>query len=122
MRQNIFQTSQLLQNRTQLHTLDYRAVLGQAQISDVIYMDPPYQGVCKNQDPRYVRGLAFDEFVETLQDLNGRNLSFIVSYDGRTGTKTYGNPLPESLDLRHIEIDAGRVFPGDLIRVQPDDV
>lgn len=108
MRRNIFQTSGLLRNRTQLHTLDYRAVLSRAQASDVIYMDPPYQGVCKQQDPRYVQGLAFNEFVETLRDLNERNISFIVSYDGRTGAKIYGDPLPESLNLRRIEINAGR--------------
>lgn len=33
---------------------------------------------------------------------------FIVSYDGRTGDKTYGEPLPDSLGLTHIEVHVGR--------------
>ena len=33
---------------------------------------------------------------------------FAVSYDGRTGDKTYGAPLPDSLGLTHLEIEAGR--------------
>jgi DNA adenine methylase len=71
-------------------------------------MDPPYQGVCKNRDPRYVRLLGFESFVEALHELNRRYISYILSYDGRTGDKSYGRPMPESLELAHIEIDAGR--------------
>jgi len=33
---------------------------------------------------------------------------YIVSYDGRRGDKTFGELLPASLDLAHIELDAGR--------------
>ena len=33
---------------------------------------------------------------------------FAVSYDGRTGDKVFGEPMPESLALRHLEIKAGR--------------
>jgi DNA adenine methylase len=36
-----------------------------------------------------------------------RNLSFIISYDGRTGDRSFGRPLPPSLGLTHIEIHAG---------------
>jgi DNA adenine methylase len=108
MRQNIFQTSRQLRYKTQLLTLDYRDIIDKAQPLDVIYMDPPYQGVCKKQDPRYVQGLTFEAFVETLHDLNRRQLSFIVSYDGRTGAQTYGQPLPQALKLQFVEINAGR--------------
>ncbi|ALG66603.1 hypothetical protein [Beggiatoa leptomitoformis] len=31
-----------------------------------------------------------------------------MSFDGRTGHKTYGSPLPEHLNLKKIEIYAGR--------------
>jgi len=33
---------------------------------------------------------------------------FIVSYDGRTGDKIYGEPLPKRLGLVHLEIFTGR--------------
>ena len=45
---------------------------------------------------------------DELATLNERNIMFAVSYDGRTGTKTYGDPPPESLALSRLEIRAGR--------------
>src|SRR5206468_10517415 len=71
-------------------------------------LTPPYQGVCGERDPRYLKGVLFGEFVEALEVLNARDISFIVSYDGRTGDKVHGRPLPRDLRLRHIELDAGR--------------
>ena len=71
-------------------------------------MDPPYQGVCANRDPRYIRLLKFDAFTASLHRLNERQISFILSYDGKNGEKSYGKPMPSSLRLVHIEIDAGR--------------
>ena len=57
-------------------------------------MDPPYRGVCGNRDQRYLPKIDHDEFCEELSNLNDRNIMFAVSYDGRTGAKTYGDPLP----------------------------
>jgi len=71
-------------------------------------MDPPYQGVVDTHNHRYRHGISFDEFVDALGDLSRRNIPFIVSYDGRTGTKRYGRPLPASLGLTHVELQAGR--------------
>ena len=33
---------------------------------------------------------------------------FVLSYDGRKGSKTYGRTLPEELNLVHLIIEAGR--------------
>jgi DNA adenine methylase len=73
-----------------------------------VYMDPPYQGVCKDRDCRYVKGVEYDQFVCELADLNRRNIPFIVSYDGRTGERVYGKKLPDHLDLVHTELLVGR--------------
>lgn len=108
MKHHILLASQLLRGRTQLSSLDYAEVLRRAEPEDVVYMDPPYQGVCGNRDPRYVGPVSFDHFVESLSEANRRCLSYIVSYDGRTGTKEFGRLLPKSLELQHIEVDAGR--------------
>ena len=75
---------------------------------DIIYMDPPYQGVCGNRDTRYLESVQFCEFVDALEKLNARNIRYIVSYDGRTGEKSYGKLLPDELNLTLIELDAGR--------------
>lgn len=108
MRRNICGASQILGGRTRLCHGDYRSALEDVTPHDLIYMDPPYQGVCGNRDSRYVKGLAFDTFTVELARLNERGVSYILSYDGRTGEKRYGQPLPEGLDLTHVEIDAGR--------------
>lgn len=108
MRRHILATAALLSGKTVLTSSDYREILEAAAPTDVIYMDPPYQGVCQNRDQRYFRGVGPEEFATALQDLNKHNIPFIVSYDGRTGDKIYGRPLPASLDLIHLEVDAGR--------------
>jgi len=107
MTAHIHGASQLLAGRTEFLRGDYRAALQQATSADLIYMDPPYQGVSSGRDARYVRQLSLAEFVETLRELNKRQLSYIVSYDGRTGSKQHGQPMPTDLDLIHIEIAAG---------------
>jgi len=108
MRAHVLAVSQLLKGKTHLSSEDYRVVLEQATPQDVVYMDPPYQGVCGNRDPRYLGAVTFHEFSEALHRLNARGISYIVSYDGRTGDKTYGHKLPEALHLVHLEVDAGR--------------
>jgi DNA adenine methylase len=108
VRKHLLGASQLLSNRCLLMCKDYRETLASATLDDIVYLDPPYQGVCQKRDPRYKSKVAFDDFVQTLQSLNERKISYIVSYDGRTGTKLHGKLLPPSLDLVHLEIQAGR--------------
>jgi len=108
MRNMIFGASYLLKGKTKTSSQNYRDILRKAKPYDLVYMDPPYQGVCRNRDNRYLTGVQFCEFVEALQELNARGIRFIVSYDGRTGEKVHGNVLPSDLNLTHIEIHAGR--------------
>lgn len=83
-------------------------------------MDPPYQGVCDTHNHRYLLGVAFDDFVGELEALNRRSISYIVSYDGRTGSKTHGRKLPDSLGLLHEEIFAGRSTQATLLGRRED--
>lgn len=108
MREQLIGASYLLQNRFICEALDYREVLRQAGPRDLVYMDPPYQGVCRQRDSRYVRGISHAEFVDELHRLNRRGIAFIVSYDGSTGGKTYGEELPASLSLLKENLAAGR--------------
>ena len=108
MRWHIIAASQLLKERARITSVDYHQALQSAGPEDIVYMDPPYQGVSANRDPRYLGGLDLKRFTATLQDLNARRISYILSYDGRTGEKSYGKPMPIELDLLRIEIDAGR--------------
>ena len=108
MQREILATSRLLTGKATVTTGDYRQTLEEAGPEDVVYMDPPYQGVSLNRDPRYIDLLDFEAFTASLRNLNERGVSFILSYDGKTGDKSYGKPLPKALDLIHIQIDAGR--------------
>jgi len=109
MRWHILAASRLLrEKKTKVTSGDYWESLQTVRRQDLVYMDPPYQGVCANRDPRYLSGPDFDKFMERLHQLNERGISFILSYDGRTGNKSYGRPMPEGLGLVRIEIDAGR--------------
>lgn len=108
MRRHIVRASALLQGNSSLSSTDYREVLESAKPGDLVYMDPPYQGVVDTHNHRYRHGIAFDEFVAALDGLRRKSIAFIVSYDGRTGTKRFGRPLPSGLGLMHVEIPAGR--------------
>lgn len=108
MRDDILRVSQLLKGKTQLHSVNYQNVLDLATADDLVYMDPPYQGTGVNGGFNYSGNIEFDDFIVSLFELNNNNVPFILSFDGRTGDKTYGNPLSDSLNLTKIEINAGR--------------
>lgn len=108
MRTNIFGVSTLLKGKSEFSSLDYRDVLIKAKTADLVYMDPPYQGVCGERDSRYFSGIYHNDFVFALEELNSRGISYIVSYDGRRGDKTFGELLPASLELTRVELEAGR--------------
>ena len=108
MRAQICHASSLLQNRAQVSAVDFMEALDSATSDDVVYLDPPYQGVSTNRDRRYRDVLPYDDFVNALGVLNSRGLSYVVSYDGRTGAKTFGRALPGALRLQRLEVNAGR--------------
>lgn len=108
MRLRIEHTSSLLHGRTKITDWDYKKVLNKCTENDLVYMDPPYQGVCGNRDQRYLPKIEHDEFCIELEKLNERNIRYVISYNGRTGNKVYGQLMPDSLELTHIELQAGR--------------
>lgn len=107
MRKRLLETSNAMTGTT-VRSGSYQAILASAQPGDVVYMDPPYEGVTNVSDRRYMQGLARSEFENDLAAAVKRDVSFILSYDGVTGTKRYGTPLPESLGLLHLHLHAGR--------------
>lgn len=104
---NVIAISGLLKDKTQFMSTDYREVLELARPGDLVYMDPPYQGVSNVRDCRYLSGIDFDEFVEAIDTLNHRGIDFVISYDGKCGDKEYGNDLPLWLDCEKIYLNAG---------------
>ena len=108
MEKNIRGMSALLKGKTQFFSSDYKKILSKVKSEDLVYMDPPYQGVCKNKDPRYVSGISHKEYVGEISALNDRGIDYIISYDGRCGNRLYGETFPKHLNLRKIDLNAGR--------------
>ena len=108
MKKQIMNASSLLKDKTECTSIDYREIITRAGPTDLVYLDPPYQGVCGNRDSRYLESVDFDDFVQVLALLNQRDISFIVNYDGKTGRKSYGKLLPPSLHLLRQEIKSRR--------------
>lgn len=107
MRSRLRRTSQVLK-QTATFSDDYTKFLLEADETSVVYMDPPYQGVTNVRDHRYMRGLERNEFEAKLGEAVRHGVSFILSYDGITQTRRYGDALPADLGLTHLHIIAGR--------------
>lgn len=108
MKDNIAYASFLLKGKSKFTSIDYKDLLKNIGPNDLVYMDPPYQGVCGDRDNRYLAGIKTEEFIDMLEGLNAKDINYIVSYDGRTGDKTFGRYLPRHLNLYRIELCGGR--------------
>lgn len=107
LERNIKAVSSLLKGKTTFTSIDYKNVLNMAKSGDIVYMDPPYQGVSNTRDNRYFSGVKFDEFVNAIEMLNNKNIDYLISYDGFCGDKGYGLDLPEKLHCKKILLNAG---------------
>jgi DNA adenine methylase len=108
LQSHVLRASYLLKNKVCLTSWDYRDVLDFVEPTDLIYLDPPYQGVTKKRNPRYIDQVTLSELVKSLRWLNQRHIRYILSYDGRHGGKIMGEKLPKELELIHFEVPAGR--------------
>jgi len=109
MQAEIFAVSELLKDKVTLTSSDFRnTVYTLNRSTDIVYLDPPYQGTSGGRDSRYYSGISRSSLIGFLSDLNAMRAMYILSYDGRKGATTYGKQLPDSLGLVHLEIDAGR--------------
>ncbi len=108
MRGEILAAHALLSGRATASNRDYAQAMAAASRSDVVYLDPPWQGTSGRKDTRYHQLLDLPRLILQLDDLNRRGVRFLLSFDGRLGSKDYGAALPTELDLARIELPAGR--------------
>ena len=103
----MFGTSSVLRGMAQFRVGDWQETSADAGPSDFVYLDPPYFGTSISRDRRYHQQLARAELVAGLEDLRRRNVPFALSYDGTTGGRGYGPPLPKELGLTRLLLQAG---------------
>lgn len=104
---NVYAISRLLKGKATFSALDYHDVLDMAKPGDLVYMDPPYQGVSNVRDNRYYAGVSFDEFAAAIEVLDRRGVYYLISYDGECGGKEYGEELPKNLHCQKVMLNAG---------------
>jgi len=100
--------SALLAGRVVTFAGDAEACIARAGPDDLVYLDPPWQGTTEGADARYHQGFPRARLEALLADLNGRRVPWLLSYDGRSGARTYGPPLAPDLVGARIELAAGR--------------
>jgi DNA adenine methylase len=108
MAQEIHAANRLLKGKCKVVCADFREVVRSASRDDLVYMDPPYQGISDGRDRRYIKGVQRGEMITMLEDLNDRGVEYILSYDGYCGEKCYGEPLPARLGVHRILLEVGR--------------
>ena len=107
LEKNVVTISNLLKGKSTFLALDYHDVFEMTHPGDLVYMDPPYQGVTNVRDNRYYSGVPFNEFADALNILNSKGVDYLISYDGVCGGKEYGEDLPESLGCKKVLLNAG---------------
>jgi len=107
LEKNVVTISNLLKGKSTFLALDYHDVFEMTRPGDLVYMDPPYQGVTNVRDNRYYSGVPFNEFADALNILNSKGVDYLISYDGVCGGKEYGEDLPESLGCKKVLLNAG---------------
>ena len=98
----------LLHGKTEATAGDFASVMADSKPSDLVYLDPPWEGTSQGRDRRYHSGLARETLLAALESLNLRGVPWILSYDGQCGGKTYGAALPPELRAMRIPLTAGR--------------
>jgi len=105
--ENVYAISALLKGKVSFSSLDYRQILETVGPGDIVYMDPPYQGVSGARDNRYLAGVDFNDFSSSIETLDKKGVAYIISYDGECGGRGYGSGLPAKLNCTKFLLNAG---------------
>jgi DNA adenine methylase len=121
MRRSLLAAHRLLAGRAVVFCDEHRRTLQLARPTDLVYLDPPWQGTSTGRDRRYRDGLDRASVIAALEDLNARRIPFLLSYDGRLGDRDYGPSLPAHL-ARRLDLLAGRSSQATLLGRQDETV
>ena len=80
--------------------------------------DPPYAG----NKQRYTEDLNLDRFFGVLADLNRRQVSWALSFDGKRGERDLTHKVPEDLYRRQLFITSGNSAVGKVLNGPVEEV
>ena len=85
--------------------VDYRECLEDAKKGDFVFLDPPYGGT----KSRYTQTpFSLDEFYRTLDMLNSKGVSWLLTFDGSSGERNYSYAPPEELYKTTFKVKTGK--------------
>jgi DNA adenine methylase len=101
------------------HCADYRTLLQDADSHDVVFLDPPYGGA----RGRYTQqDISFPEFCGQIDRLNRAGAKWILTFDGRAGSREYHYAMPQELYKTKLEITTGLSPFTKLMKTSADEV
>ncbi len=82
---------------------DYRETTQTATKNDIIYLDPPYE----NTKGRYYGTINYEHFYKYLEELNRKEIKYVLSFDGIRGEKEYETGIPKELYVKKYMLQSG---------------
>ena len=76
--------------KTRFENSDYIRSTSKASSGDMVYLDPPYMG---NKGRYQKQSFDFARFQEYLENLNSRDINWVLSLDGSSGDRDYSSGL-----------------------------
>ena len=97
LRNIILDWSYRIRNATFVHC-DFQETLSKVTKNDLVYLDPPYF----NTKGQYnYDKFSYDSLLNCLEELNRKQIRFMLSYDGIRNNTSYTVDLPKHLYKRH---------------------
>ena len=82
----------------------YENVIYNAGEGDVVYMDPPYANI---PGLYFCNGFNEDKFWNELRNMTNKNVKWLLSYDGISGSDDLTANVPKDLFVRHEYVNSG---------------
>ena len=85
-------------------TGDFQTTLAEVRAGDLVFLDPPYAGNVGRYMPS---PFEFGSLWEELHRLNSLGAYWILTLDGKAGTREYEHGVPDDLFAHHLGIGTG---------------
>jgi len=83
---------------------DYRQTLTSVGANDLVFLDPPYGGTRGRYLPA---DFNLNEFYDELQRLNAIGAKWVLTFDGRAGSRSYTTSVPSALYKARLALPTG---------------